>query len=100
MWLSTAKGLNPDEISELVCVSRSTIRRYLTRFWSTGEVQPTSQRHGPLKLLGDFEQLVLLNLVLENPGIYLDELKEKLLNRFGVMVNAATICRTLKFMGC
>ena len=73
--MSTAKGLNPEEISALVCVSQSTIRRYLTLFERTGDVQPISQRHGPAKLLGDFEQLVLLQLVSENPGIFLDELK-------------------------
>ena len=100
VWLSTAKNMSPEEISALVCISQSTIRRYLTRFWSTGDVQPTSQRHGPSRLLGDFEQLVLLNLILENPGIYLDEMKDKLLDRFGVTVNVATICRTLHFMGC
>ena len=103
VWLSTAKGLNPEEISALVCVSQSTIRRYLTLFERTGDVQPVSQRHGhdgPAKLLGDFEQLVLLQLVSENPGIFLDELKDKLSGRFGVTVHTSTICRTLQFIGC
>ena len=47
--------------------------------------------------MGDFEQLVLL---LGNPGIYLHEVQAKLLAQFGVTVGVATICRTLKFMGC
>ena len=100
IWLYTAKQLSPVEISRLVCVSERTARRYITKFEQTGDVQPVSQRHGPPKLLGDFEQLVLLRLVLETPGIYLHELQAKLLARFGVTVGVATICRTLKYMGC
>ena len=76
VWLSTAKGLNPEEISVLVCVSQSTIRRYLTLFERTGYAR------------------------LENPGIFLDELKDKLSGRFGVTVHTSTICRALQFIGC
>ena len=42
----------------------------------------------------------LLQLILQNPGIYLSGLQEKLVDHFGVRVGVATICRTLKFMGC
>ena len=76
VWLSTAKGQNPEEISALVCVSRSTIRRYLTLFERTGYAR------------------------LENPGIFLDELKDKLSGRFGVTVHTSAICRALQFIGC
>lgn len=98
--LYTAKQLSLVEISRMVYVSESTVKRYITQFEQTSDVQPVSQRHGPLKLLRDFEQLVLLRLVLESPAIYLHELQAKLLARFGVTVGIATICRTLKFMGC
>ena len=50
--------------------------------------------------MGDFEQITLLRLILENPGIYLDELQDRLLAIFGVLVSVPTICRTLKCMGC
>ena len=64
------------------------------------DVRPVSHRHGPPELLGDFKQLMLLRLVLENPGIYLHVLQTKLWAMFEVTVSAAMICRTLKFMGC
>lgn len=51
-------------------------------------------------LMGDFEQITLLRLILENPGIYLQELQDHLLGIFGVLVSVPTICRTLKYMGC
>ena len=49
-------------------------------FEQTGDVQPKTQEHGPSKLLGDYEQLVLLRIILENTGIYmyLSEIQKKL----------------------
>ena len=100
VWLSTEHQLSPADVSTLLCVSERTVRRYMSQFINTGEVAPIKQRHGPDKLLGDFEQLLLLRLILQNPGIYLHEIKDRLLSMFGVTVTTATICRTLKFMGC
>ena len=88
------------EISRQLCVSKRTIWRYINMFEQTGDIQPKRQRHGPPMLLGDYEQLVLLRIIGENTGIYLSEIQAKLQLRFGVKVSAATICRTLKFMGC
>ena len=58
------------------------------------------RKNGPAKLLGEVEQVILLRLIVQNPGIYLREIQLKLQLAFGVRVGAATICRTLKFMGC
>ena len=69
-------------------------------FEQTGDVQPRVQRHGPPMLLGYYEQLILLKILGENTGIYLSEIQKKLQLHFGVEVSAATICITLKFMGC
>lgn len=80
--------------------SQSSVYRYIELFEYTCDVKPKSYRHGPPKLLGDMGQLLLLKLILNNPGIYLSEIREKLLSTFGVNVNISTICRTLKFMGC
>ena len=87
-------------ISQLVCVSESSVRCYITQFQEAGDVQPTSHRHGPRKLLGEFGQLGLLRLILESLGIYLHEVQANFLALFGVTVSSATICRTLNLMGC
>ena len=42
-------------------------------FQTTGDVQPKARRNGPKQLLSDFEQIVLLRLILDNPGIYLHD---------------------------
>lgn len=46
--------------------------------------------------MGDFEQITLLKLILDHPGIYLHEIQNKLQNQFGVEISVPTICRTLK----
>ena len=100
MWLSIAQKMSPSTISQLLCVSERSVRRYLKLFEQTGDVEPKTQRHGPQLLLGDFEQLTLLRLILEHTGIYLHELQDKLCDMFGVTVSVSTICRTLRIMGC
>lgn len=100
MWLSITKGISTFDLSQTLCVSESTVRRYLRLFLQTGDVQPVNHRHGPPKTLGDLEQLKVLRLINKNPGIYLEELKGKLSMNFGITVSSATICRTLHFMGC
>ena len=100
VWLYLAHNLEVAEISQCLSVSQSSVYRYIELFQRTGDVKPRSYRHGPPKLLGDLEQLVLLRLILNNPGIYLGELQARLLTKFGVTVDISTICRTLKFMGC
>ena len=96
----TVVQLSLRDISTILCVSERTLRRYINMFEQTGDVQPRVQRHGPSMLLGDYEQLILLKILGENTGIYLSEIQKKLQLHFGVEVSAATICRTLKFMGC
>ena len=69
-------------------------------FQQTGDVEPIQHKHGPLRLRGDFEQLTLLQIILQNRGIYLGEIQTKLRDIFGVLVSVSTICKTLKHMGC
>ena len=100
LWLHVGHNMEVTEISQQLSVSQSSVYRYIELFKRTGDVRPKSYRHGPPKLLGDMEQLFLLKLILNYPGIYLSELQAKLFIKYDVTVNVSTICRTLKFMGC
>lgn len=100
MWRYLAHHTTLAEVAELYSLSDRTARRYMDIFHRTGDILPKDSVHGPSKLLGDHEQLVLLRLTLTNPGIYLHELQSELLKKFGVTISVPTICRTLKFMGC
>jgi len=98
--MNLVHGKGAFEISQLLCLSERTIQRYLTLFRQTGDVKPLEHRNRPQKLLSDFEQCELLSPILQYPGIYLHEIRDKLYEAFGVIVSAATICRTLQFMEC
>ena len=79
MWLHLSTNYAPARIAQLMSVSERTVWRYISLFNRTGDIQPQKRRNGPRMLMGDFEQITLLRLILENPGIYLDELQDRLL---------------------
>ena len=93
-------NLSTEDLAKLFKVCERTVRRYLQRFQLTGEVQAIQARHGPKLLLGEFEQLTLLRLIFNKPGIYLKEVQSKLIHVYGTSISLSTICRTLKVMGC
>ena len=86
-------------ISKDLCICQKTVRRYLTAF-QRGDVSPKAQHHGPKKVIGDYEEFILLRMIYEYPGIYLHEIEDKFLCRFGVNISASTLCRSLQTMGC
>ena len=100
VWAILTLNISPDEASKLFNVSSHTDTRYVNLFQETGYVVPAQCRYGPYPLMGSYEQIVLLRLIMEYPGIYVSEIQVKLFEMFGVDVSAPTICRTLKAMGC
>ena len=99
VWAHLTQAMTALQISELFCVSKRTVRRYVKIFSTTGNIEPARRRHGPEHLLGDFEQLTLLTIILDHPGIYLFDIQGEL-EKVGVQISVPTICRTLKLMGC
>ena len=74
-------------------VSEKSVQRYVDSYKATGLVAPASQKHGPTKLLSDFEQEFLLESLIANPSTYLiSELCEQL-EEAGRAVHPSTICR-------
>jgi transposase len=100
VWVYLAHHSSTAEIAHTFGVCQRTVRRYIRLFQRFGEVSSLQISHGPKPLLDDFEQLTLLELIMEYPGIYLKEIQIKLESVFGVYVSVSTICRTLKRMGC
>ena len=100
VWLYLSTNSAPTtRIARLMNVSERTVTRYIALFRRTGDVYVRERRNGPRRLIGDFQQVTLMRLVLENPGIYLHELQTKLFHILGVPVSIPTICRTLRYMG-
>ena len=50
-------------IANFLEISPSTVKRYINKFYRTGDVSCERKRNGPTQLLGDFEQAVLLRMI-------------------------------------
>lgn len=99
VWLVSLRKMSFSEVGQLLFISEKSVRRYMELFFTTGNVTPTRQRHGPQLLLSDFEQTLLLQLIIDNPSIYLAEIQARLDDITGTYVHVSTICRTLHHLG-
>ena len=79
------------KISRLLCLSERAVQRYLALFCHTGHVKPQECKNGPPKLLVEVEQVILLRLIIQNPGItiYLREIQVRFHLTYGMQVSAA-----------
>ena len=86
-YIDIAKNLNVDV---------STVRRILNLFWTTGDVQkrkyPLNAVKASQKLI-DVAQLFIINLLLDRPGIFLQEIQTELDEQLGIEVTASCICK-------
>ena len=99
VWLVTLRNLTYDEAGEMLYMSGKSVQRYVAAFLSTGNVEPVKQRHGPECMLSDFEQVIVMQLLLEKPSAYLSELQQHLYDTTGTWVHVSTICRTVYRLG-
>lgn len=99
VWLRIARDMSPSEIADLLCISESSVRRYTERFYASGSVSPSEYHHGPHKLLDDFEQVTVMQSLLNKPSMYLTELCDELFEATGREVHPSTICRTIHSLG-
>jgi len=79
-------------------VDPSTVQRTVDLFLWTGAVQKRSypQHFGPDMKLTDIGKHFILDRVIEKPGIYLNEITEKLLQVTGIDNSEGRICRYLR----
>ena len=93
------QGKTIQEVSRDMYVSHSTVERLLHLYRTTGDVRSLQDKHGPERKLSEFEELTILQSFLNNPGIYLNEVQEELLDVTGKWVSCATVCRTAQRLG-
>ena len=80
VWSYLIHHADVESIALKFCVSERSVRRYLQKFYQTGNVEPVSQKHRPPQLLGSFEQLTIFRMIMDFPGIYLHEMQEKFMD--------------------
>ena len=69
VWLYHYKNKS---IKEIEFVSSRSVRRFLDLFDSFGDVFPSMQQHGPQRKLDAFEEMTLIQSLLNKPDMYLD----------------------------
>ena len=99
VWQKHLNNSSIREISRNLCVSPATVSRILARFERTGTVDPTKRSNNQVRLLHEHDIFLLVQLVCDNPSIYLGEVQFELQRATGTIAHASTICRTLKKLG-
>ena len=81
-------------------VDSSTVWRTVSLFKETGNVcKRNYPANSGTQKLTEIDKLIILEAVLDRPGIYLHEVKDKLLEETGTEVNSSTVCRFLHQSG-
>jgi len=100
VWQREALGFNVKGIAENLGVDSSTVRRTLALFSATGDVQkkpyPTERA---FRVITEPVKFFIIHLVLDQPGIFLREVKSTLEVELGVDVTESAICKFLKKAG-
>ena len=99
VWLYYYKEKTIKEISELLFISSRSVQRYTALFDETGDISPATYQHGPQRLLTVYEETALVQALLSKPDMYLEELRQEIIQSTGTDVSTSTICRTLKRLG-
>lgn len=102
IYQSLVLQLPPKTVSQNLCVDVSTVRRTVHLFSATGSVdkRPYPEHQGrQRRKLTETDRFLILELVLERPGIYLNELRHELLVTTGTEASTSTICRFLHSCG-
>ena len=79
-------------------MSAKSVRRCIDLFLNTGEVTQDGRKRGRLPKLREEEQLMLLQIVFDLPGLYLEEIQVKL-EAMGIAVSLSQICTEIHEMG-
>ena len=104
VWLNIAQGMSYSDISAVLYMSERSVQRYMELFHATGHVSATSQKRGPSKCLTEFEQFIvlqvlILQVLIHQPTSYLHEVQDQLYQSTGKWVHSSTICRLIKEHG-
>ena len=101
IWQKEALGLSSSEVATRLGVDPTTVRRIIRKFKRTGNVgkEKYPVRLHPLRKLSLPIQFCIADLVLQRPGIYINELQHHILQHHGEQISSSTICRFLHSAG-
>ena len=93
VWQRVALELDVKTISANLGIDASTVCRIVKKFNETGDVcKKKYPKDCRMKQLTKAIELIVLNLVINKPGIFLREIKEELSHVYGAEVHESTLC--------
>ena len=96
IWQKEALGLTYSQIADNLGVDKSTVQRTVTLFESTGSLKKRPYpKEKVRRKLPSLAELFILDLVVQNPGIYLHEIQCELEQFLLIDVSVSTICKCL-----
>ena len=89
-----------NDIAKNLNIAASTAHQTYTLFERTGKVDPVDSSSGrELRKLDRNGELYVIGLILENPSIYLHEVRQELKECFDFAISPSTICTRFKGYG-
>ena len=95
VWQRIGMDLKYREIARNLNVAVGTVHNIFTRFESTGEVSPSKPSRDQTRVLTGQQELLITGLLLDNPGLYIAEISNKISELTGIQISASTICRII-----
>ena len=95
VWQKTAMELSFRQVSRNLNISNGTAYNIFRLFERSGSVSPTKPDRAATRVLSGHEELLIVGLLLENPGLYLNEICQKVFDVSNIMVSAPTVCRII-----
>ena len=100
VWQREVLGLKLKEVAKNLCVDLSTVHRITILFYNTGSVlkRPYPSDKRPNKKVTDAVKLFILSTMVNEPHLYLRELKDRVLAFTGFEISPTVLCGYLRDM--
>ena len=92
VWRTIYSGLPTEEVAQTFLVSEKTVKRAVQRYFATGDLLSECSSGRPQSLSED-NQIILLQSLLDNPGIYIQKVQEMYQEITGISLHPTLIIR-------
>ena len=92
IWQIIGMSLTYRKVAQNLNVAVGTVHNVLRRFQATGELEPTKPNRSNTRKLSNNQELLLVGLFLDNPGLYLGEVCREVADITGTQISCSTVC--------
>jgi transposase len=88
IWQKIGMGLTFRGVARYLNVSLGTVHNVLRLFEATGKVDPKHPDRTSTRKLSSNEELIVVGLILDNPGLYLGEICQNIADITGTQISS------------